>query len=67
MDVLVSRGEKSVGKIFDKILEKRYHREPFQITFDELLNWDTWLTFLKIHSKLKLLVFHPHTVHSDIF
>lgn len=54
VDELVSKGNKSVGKIFDKIIDRFYHREHRQITFRDLLSWDTWQTFLKIYGKLLL-------------
>ena len=49
MDELVRKGNKSVGKIFDKILDRLYHQEVKQIFVNELLDWDIWQTFLQIY------------------
>ncbi len=46
-----SSQKRNVGKIIDKILERRYPEEVTEITFKELLNWNMWQTFIKIHSK----------------
>ena len=43
--------KKNVGIIINKILDEHYPGEARNITFDELLGWDMWQTFIKILSK----------------
>lgn len=51
---LISRSssqEKNVGKIVDKIMDEHYNGVSDQITFEDLMDWPMWRTFIKIYSK----------------
>lgn len=59
MDKLLSSGQKkNVGKIISKILDGQYPGKVRDISFGfgELLSWDMWQTFIKIHSECMLLL-----------
>ena len=54
VESLISRSssqEKNVGKIVDKIMAEHYNGISDQITFEDLMDWPMWQTFMKIFSK----------------
>lgn len=48
--------KKNVGKIIGNILERHYPGDIGEISFEDLLTWDMWQTFIKIHSKYEFVV-----------
>jgi len=59
-----------IGQIFDKILGDHYsdYESAKEITFDDLLNWDMWPTFIKIHSKYgDLFFFMLAEIYNELF
>ena len=44
--------KKYVGKIIDEVLAQQYPNKAESISLEELLDWDMWQTFIKIHSTL---------------
>ena len=59
MDQLLSlspKQKKNVGKIFDHILERQYPGNITKITFEDVLLWDIWKSFMKIHGNVLLFL-----------
>ena len=46
--------KEAVGKILDAILTKQYPKAD-GISFDQLLEWDLWPSFIVVFSKLRIL------------
>ena len=44
-----------VGRIVDEIMSRHYGKETDSISLDQLLDWEMWQTYIRIHSKLQHL------------
>lgn len=38
-----------INDVFNSLLSKRYRHGTSDVTFDELLEWNLWPTFMKIY------------------
>ncbi len=47
--------KEAVGKILDAILAKQYPN-TYGISFEQLLEWDLWPSFIVVFSKFKFLI-----------
>lgn len=41
--------KKRVGELLSSLISKKYPRGAEAVTFDELLQWDLWPSFIKIY------------------
>ena len=58
MDKLVSGGRKNIGRVVDKIIQRHYPEvaKSKKLSFEDLITWHTWQTFLKIRGRLIVIV-----------
>ena len=52
-----TRNKQRIGKLLGELLQKKYHDGTKAISFDELLIWELWPSFIKIYGMLKILLF----------
>ena len=44
--------KKRVGELMGTLIRKQYPNGANGVTFDELLHWDLWPSFIKLYSKI---------------